>query len=126
MNERIASFPSTTLYGNNLISSPTVAQHTLLDLPTISDKGEDARDVLDSTVVFFDTAGCEFFERTESDESSSGLGSKGLGEGSKRNENEAQVVFKWANQLVRQPDNMPTLTLDPDVDKKSGIVWSPT
>lgn len=94
MNEKIAQFPSTTLYDSELVSDPSVAKRTLLDLPTAT-TSEDARDVLEHPVVFFDTNGCEFFER--SDDSGS---TKSLGEGSKANENEAAIVAKWARQLV--------------------------
>lgn len=96
MNEHIAQFPSVTLYNGELISAPSVAKHTLLDLPTIiSADSDDAKDALEAPVVFFDTAGCEFYERTESDETP-----KRIGEGSKSNENEAAVVAKWARRLV--------------------------
>ncbi|CAK9781174.1 putative DNA helicase [Cutaneotrichosporon oleaginosum] len=94
MNERIAAFPSATLYGGELVSDESVAHRTLLDLPTASDS-DDARDVLEHPVVFFDTDGCEFYERSEADDV------KSLGEGSKANENEAVVVAAWARKLVQ-------------------------
>jgi DNA polymerase alpha-associated DNA helicase A len=98
MNEKIAIFPSETLYQSNLISDDSVASHTLLDLNTIIDStNEETKDALEHPVIFFDTAGCEFFERSEGDGESV---SKGLGEGSKCNENEAEVVAKWARKLV--------------------------
>ena len=98
MNSQIADFPSKTLYASNLISSPSVASRTLLDLPTISSRNsEEAKEVLEPPVVFFDTAGCEFYEATEGGDVD---GDKGLGEGSKRNENEAEIVVKWARKLV--------------------------
>lgn len=100
MNERIAAFPSKTLYHNELISDPSVASHTLLDLETISNKdSDDAKDTLEHPVVFFDTAGCEFFERNEANDAD-GKGRLRLGEGSKSNENEASIVAKWARHLV--------------------------
>ncbi|KAK4686643.1 hypothetical protein P7C73_g3483, partial [Tremellales sp. Uapishka_1] len=95
MNAKIASFPSTTLYSSRLLSSPSVADRTLLTLPTIhAPSSDEAIDALSPTLVFFDTAGCEFYERTESE------GSSALGEGSKSNENEGTVVAKWARGLV--------------------------
>lgn len=100
MNEIIASFPSTKLYENNLISDPSVAKRTLLDLPSISDPSSaDIKDLLEPPVIFFDTAGCEFYERSESDDLD-GKQAKGLGEGSKSNTNEAEIVVKWARSLV--------------------------
>lgn len=104
MNEHIASFPSETLYDRLLISDSSVAKRTLLSLPSISDyeKDEDAKETLEPTVIFFDTAGCEFYERSEGDSSGDVKMIKGaLGEGSKSNENEAVVVAKWARKLVR-------------------------
>ena len=103
MNERIACFPSETLYDNRLISSPTVAKRTLLTLLPVPDLvRDDAEETLEPTVVFFDTAGCEFFERSEAAGNGDIKLVKGaLGEGSKSNENEAVVVVKWAKKLVR-------------------------
>jgi DNA polymerase alpha-associated DNA helicase A len=99
MHQQIASFPSDTLYDSNLISSPAVAKRTLLSLPTIDNPdSEDAKDALEHPVIFFDTAGCEFYEKSEGDRENTSL--KGVGEGSKCNENEAEVVAKWARKLV--------------------------
>jgi DNA polymerase alpha-associated DNA helicase A len=99
MHQSIAIFPSETLYQSNLISAPSVARRTLLDLPDIFDAdSEDAKDVLEPSVIFFDTAGCEYFERSEGDGESSTM--RGVGEGSKCNENEAELVAKWARKLV--------------------------
>ncbi|WVQ79994.1 hypothetical protein IAT38_002095 [Cryptococcus sp. DSM 104549] len=102
MNEHIASFPSKTLYESRLVSDASVAKRTLLELPSIADEKkeeEDAKADLGETVVFFDTAGCEFYERTEGE--GEGGNTKGaIGEGSKSNENEAEIVAKWARKLV--------------------------
>lgn len=99
MHENIASFPSKTLYDSSLVSDASVAKRTLLELPTIVDPAsEDTIDALTHPVVFFDTDGCEFFERTEAEGEGSVKGS--LGEGSKSNENEAVVVCRWARKLV--------------------------
>jgi DNA polymerase alpha-associated DNA helicase A len=101
MNETIASFPSDTLYESSLISDPSVAKRTLLELPTIAEPtSEDTIDALQPTVVFFDTDGCEFYERTEGEGETTRAS---LGEGSKSNENEAVVVCKWARKLVCLP-----------------------
>lgn len=102
MNEYIASFPSEMLYDNLLISDTSVAKRTLLSLPTITDvESEEAKDTLEPTVVFFDTAGCEFFERSVNDADGDAKVVRGaLGEGSKSNENEAVIVAKWARKLV--------------------------
>lgn len=101
MNEQIAEFPNHKLYRGELISDPAVAKRTLLDLPGITAETEEANDVLDPVVVFFDTAGCEFYERNEGETGDGGRAIKALGEGSKSNANEAAIVVKWAEQLVR-------------------------
>lgn len=102
MNEHIASFPSQTLYDNLLVSDSSVAKRTLLTLPMISNtESDDAKDTLEPAVVFFDTAGCEFFERSDSDSDGDvKMVKAALGQGSKSNENEAVVVAKWARKLV--------------------------
>ncbi|PVG02231.1 P-loop containing nucleoside triphosphate hydrolase protein [Serendipita vermifera] len=96
MNEKICSFPSSTLYSSKLASDPSVATHLL------SDKGpsnEAAQDTLSHPVVFFDTSGCEYFERIDSD--GSDTKSKNLNdEGSKCNVNEVEVVKKWVMELT--------------------------
>jgi DNA polymerase alpha-associated DNA helicase A len=99
MNTQIAAFPSEALYENALISAESVKDRTLLSLPSIVDSStEDAQDALSHPVVFFDTAGCEFFERSDAD---SEVGrSASLGDGSRSNANEAEVVTKWAKELV--------------------------
>jgi DNA polymerase alpha-associated DNA helicase A len=94
MNERIADFPSKTLYNGELVSAPSVAKHTLLDLPTVT-ASDESKDDLEQTVVFFDTAGCEFYERAEDTESKARIG-----EGSKsddRGEMGTQTRRLWCS-----------------------------
>ncbi|ELU38648.1 DNA-binding protein SMUBP-2 [Rhizoctonia solani AG-1 IA] len=91
MHQKIASFPSETLYGSALISHESVASHLLRDLPGVSaDQG--LAEVTSEPVVFFDTAGCEFYERVD--------GEGDRDEGSRSNENEATLVRKWVEELV--------------------------
>lgn len=99
MHEQIAQFPSQVMYNSKLKAHPSVASHLLRDLPNVSgntngyskeDVEDVEKEVLGTPVVFFDTAGCEYFERIEGDGD----------EGSKCNENEATVVRKWVEQLV--------------------------
>ena len=96
MHETICTFPSKTLYGNRLRSDPAVARHLLQDLEKVaaetSGGGEEEGGLLETPVVFFDTAGCEYFEK---------IGEEGDGdEGSKCNENEATLVKDWVGKLV--------------------------
>ncbi|KAF9070139.1 P-loop containing nucleoside triphosphate hydrolase protein [Rhodocollybia butyracea] len=100
MHDQICTFPSRTLYSNKLTSHSSVAKHLLLDLPETQDNGstsvkstideETRKEVLGTPVTFFDTAGCEYFERVDGDGD----------EGSRCNENEATVVKQWVDALV--------------------------
>lgn len=101
MHDQICAFPSKTLYSSRLKSHESVKTHLLVDLPNVQAHAEQGRipdedelkEVLGTPVVFFDTAGCEYFERQDTD----GDGD----EGSKCNENEALVVKNWVERLVR-------------------------
>ncbi|KIJ63662.1 hypothetical protein HYDPIDRAFT_41061 [Hydnomerulius pinastri MD-312] len=95
MHAQICQFPSKTLYASKLKSHDSVSAHLLRDLPnadafaTTKDE-ETVKEVLGTPVVFFDTAGCEYYERLEGDGD----------EGSRCNENEATVVKGWTEKLV--------------------------
>lgn len=92
MHAQIAAFPSKVMYQNKLTSHPSVASHLLKDLPNANASDEDEEtELLGTPVAFFDTAGCEYYERAEGDEE----------EGSRCNENEATVVKKYIEELVR-------------------------
>ena len=74
-----------------MTSHESVAPHLLRDLPNAKPESEeDQEEVLSTPVVFFDTAGCEYYERLEGDGD----------EGSRCNENEATVVKSWIGNLV--------------------------
>jgi DNA polymerase alpha-associated DNA helicase A len=91
MHESICAFPSKTLYGSELKAHPSVASHLLHDLPNAQAKSEDdENEFLKTPIVFFDTAGCEYFERLDGD----------ADEGSRSNENEATIVSNWVDKLV--------------------------
>lgn len=91
MHAQIASFPSKVMYHGKLTSHASVAGHLLKDLPNTSASNEDdEKELLGTPVAFFDTAGCEYFERLEGDGD----------EGSRCNENEAMVVKGYIEQLV--------------------------
>lgn len=94
MHETICTFPSTILYASRLKSHSSVAKHLLADLPSTASDNSDFDDVLKVPVVFFDTAGCEYFERVDAESGNNN------DEGSKRNENEAMVVKMWVEKLV--------------------------
>jgi DNA polymerase alpha-associated DNA helicase A len=94
MHAKIAEFPNKIMYGSRLKSHESVASRLLRDLPNIAStlqQGDGVdKEALETPVVFFDTAGCEFFERVDG----------GGDEGSKCNENEAEVVRQWVDDLV--------------------------
>ncbi|KAI9432929.1 P-loop containing nucleoside triphosphate hydrolase protein [Lactarius indigo] len=91
MHTKIAEFPSKTMYGSMLTTHSSVATHLLRHLPNVVvSSEEDAQEILGTPVVFFDTAGCEYFERLEGD----------TDEGSRCNENEATIVKQWVANLV--------------------------
>ncbi|KAG5636874.1 hypothetical protein H0H81_006535 [Sphagnurus paluster] len=103
MHEQICTFPSKTLYASKLSSHTSVAGHLLQDLPNTQADAEDTREVLGTPVVFFDTAGCEYYERLDGDGD----------EGSRCNENEATVVKNWVEKLVEvgvTPDQIAVIT----------------
>ncbi|KAH9962122.1 P-loop containing nucleoside triphosphate hydrolase protein [Russula dissimulans] len=90
MHAKIAEFPSNVMYDSKLITHSSVASHLLRCLPNITTTSEDVQDILETPVVFFDTAGCEYYERVEGDGD----------EGSRCNENEATIVHNWVATLL--------------------------
>ncbi|KII91711.1 hypothetical protein PLICRDRAFT_173519 [Plicaturopsis crispa FD-325 SS-3] len=91
MHAQICAFPSKTLYASKLTSDNAVASRLLRDLPGVQAADEeDEKEILGTPVVFFDTAGCEYYERLEGDGD----------EGSRCNENEATVVKNWVEKMV--------------------------
>lgn len=98
MGAKIASFPSKTLYQSRLQSYSANASGLLSDLPNVSGEKEYEDIVGPGTeVVFWDTAGAEFWERNEGD---SGILVNGDDGGSLCNENEAEIVKRWVQGLV--------------------------
>lgn len=95
MHAEICEFPSKTLYASKLKSHESVSSHLLRDLPNTKEfdteeNEETVKEVLGTPIVFFDTAGCEYYERLDGDGD----------EGSRCNENEATVVKTWTEKLV--------------------------
>ncbi|KAF8504182.1 P-loop containing nucleoside triphosphate hydrolase protein [Hysterangium stoloniferum] len=98
MNAKIATFPSKTLYNSRLTSHVSNATHLLRDLPDVS-QDDEFEDVVGpgSEVVFWDTAGAEYWERGPNEREDKVFGDDG---GSIFNENEAEVVKRWVHRLV--------------------------
>jgi DNA polymerase alpha-associated DNA helicase A len=118
MHAQICEFPSKTLYGSKLQSHESVAAHLLRDLPEAKvDSEEDEKDLLGTPVIFYDTAGCEYFERLDGDGD----------EGSRCNENEAVVVKGWVEQLVRLSSSPPPHVFPVSTDTSVlGSGWCPS
>ena len=96
MHERIMAFPSKALYEGKLIAADQVKHRLLKDLPygPITDC-----DDTNEPLIFFDTQGGDYPEKTEDDEG----GAKGKGSllaESKVNEHEAAIVASHVNRLV--------------------------
>lgn len=94
MHERINDFPSKALYGSKLIAADSVKDRLLIDLPYQVEDTDDTREPL----VFWDTQGGQFAERSE-DEDQAKSKSSLLGE-SKSNEHEALIVRMHVKALV--------------------------
>lgn len=95
MHERIMRFPSDQLYESKLVAADSVKDRLLKDLPYEVKATEDTREPL----VFWDTQGGDFPEKTEDDAVSKGNKGMSLGD-SKSNEAEAALVKMHVNNLV--------------------------
>ncbi|KAI9781046.1 MAG: hypothetical protein M1835_004368 [Candelina submexicana] len=96
MHEKLMRFPSQVLYDSKLIAAEAVKARLLKDLPYEVNKTEDTSEPL----VFWDTQGGDFPEKTEDEEVGKKAG-KGLGLGeSKSNEMEAALVRYHVGNLV--------------------------
>ena len=94
MHEKIMRFPSDELYESKLEADEAVRYRLLKDLPYEVEENEDTTEPL----VFFDTQGGEYPEKTEDDVSAKK--SSILGD-SKSNEMEAAIVKMHVGNLVR-------------------------
>ena len=93
MHEKIMRFPSDELYDSELVAAEHVKTRLLTGLSYGVEDTEDTREPL----VFFDTQGGDFPEKTEDE--SAGKRSVVLGD-SKSNEMEAAIVRKHVSNLV--------------------------
>ena len=105
MHEKIMAFPSEELYESKLMAADSVKLRLLKDLPGVDDT-EDTREPL----IFFDTQGGDFPEKTEDEEATKKLSS--LGE-SKSNDGEAALVKGHVSNLVSaglKPEDIAVVT----------------
>ncbi|KAH7380415.1 P-loop containing nucleoside triphosphate hydrolase protein [Phaeosphaeria sp. MPI-PUGE-AT-0046c] len=95
MHEQIMRFPSDELYESKLVAADFVKDRLLTDLPYDVRDTEDTKEPL----VFWDTQGGDFPEKTEDDAVTKGSKGMSLGD-SKSNEAEAALVKMHVNKLV--------------------------
>lgn len=87
------SFPSAEMYDGRLVADDAVKARLLTDLVVEADP-DPPSDELVEPLVFIDTAGSSMFERSDADDS--------LHADSKSNENEATLVVRHVETLVRR------------------------
>ncbi|KAF2838234.1 DNA helicase [Patellaria atrata CBS 101060] len=96
MHEKIMAFPSKELYDSKLQAADSVKTRLLIELPYEVRETEDTKE----PIVFYDTQGGEFPEKTEDEEVGKKAG-KGMSLGeSKSNELEASLVKLHVRNLV--------------------------
>ncbi|EPQ30240.1 uncharacterized protein PFL1_02356 [Pseudozyma flocculosa PF-1] len=112
MNSDIMAFPNLALYESRLEAHDSCRSISVRDLDNFvappsrsrqdgeDGQGDDEEEVETAKVVFYDTAGCEMYETSSSDQSGDRGPSTAVGEGSKSNYNEADLVLRHISLLV--------------------------
>jgi DNA polymerase alpha-associated DNA helicase A len=106
MHEKIMRFPSDELYESKLMAADFVRERLLKDLPYEVEETDDTKEPL----VFWDTQGGDFPEKTEDEDIAKKQGL--LGE-SKSNDMEAAVVARHVRKLVEagvKPEDIAVVT----------------
>ena len=106
-------FPSDQLYDKKLVGHSSVSNRILADLLPILSAVEDhpvqsqgpkedgdSDGLLSEPIIFYDTAGAIMYERTEDSDNDKTL-KRSVERESKRNENEADLVMRFVDELVR-------------------------
>lgn len=108
MHERIMRFPSDELYGSKLVAAEAVKTRLLKDLPYEVEETEDTTE----PVIFYDTQGGDFPEKSEEDDVEK-KARKGMVGESKSNEMEALLVKQHVQNLVDagvKPEDIAVIT----------------
>ncbi|KAK8049775.1 DNA polymerase alpha-associated DNA helicase A [Apiospora phragmitis] len=95
MHEKIMRFPSDELYDSKLVAADGVKGRLLNDLPGVEDT-EDTNE----PVVFIDTQGGDYPEKSEEEDTGRKSSVKSLLGDSKSNENEAALAKQYVQKLV--------------------------
>ena len=109
MHEKIMQYPSKALYEGKLIAADAVKERLLKDLPYAVQDTDDTRE----PVIFWDTQGGDFSEKTEDDAESGSKGKSALLAESKVNEHEAAIVRLQVSRLVEagvKPEDIAVVT----------------
>ncbi|KAK3941549.1 DNA polymerase alpha-associated DNA helicase A [Diplogelasinospora grovesii] len=96
MHEKIMQFPSDELYESKLVAAEFVKERLLKDLPYKVEDNDDTSEPL----IFIDTQGGDFPERTEDEDTAGKLTKSMLYGESKSNEHEAALVRQHVRRLV--------------------------
>ena len=96
MHEKIMRFPSDELYESKLLAADAVKSRLLTDLPYEIEENEDTSEPL----VFWDTQGGDFPERTEDDGTEKQTSKGSLLGDSKSNEIEAALTGNYVKKLI--------------------------
>lgn len=108
MHEKIMAFPSAELYESKLVAAEAVKERLLKDLPYEVEETEDTIEPL----IFFDTQGGDFPEKSEEEDADKKAGKGMMGE-SKSNEMEAALVKHHVQNLVDagvKPEDIAVIT----------------
>ncbi len=108
MHEKIMRFPSDELYDSKLVAAESVKARLLKDLPYEVEETEDTIE----PVIFFDTQGGDFPEKSEEEDVDKKAGKGMMGE-SKSNEMEAVLVKHHVQNLVDagvKPEDIAVIT----------------
>ena len=95
MHEKLMRFPSDEMYASKLIAADFVKSRLLIDLPYSVQQTDDTKEAL----VFWDTQGGDFPERTEEEDTAKSTRSAIMSD-SKSNEMEAALVKLHVKNLV--------------------------
>ncbi|KAK3209810.1 hypothetical protein GRF29_44g722850 [Pseudopithomyces chartarum] len=95
MHDRIMQFPSVELYDSKLVAADAVKHRLLKDVPYEVEDNDDTCE----PIVFWDTQGGDFPEKSEDEEIKKGGKGMSLGD-SKSNEAEAALVKLHVNNLI--------------------------
>ena len=97
MPETIMRFPSDELYESKLVAADSVKARLLIDLPYDVQNSDDTKEAL----VFWDTQGEDFPEKTEDEDGGNKISKKAITSDSKSNEMEAALVKFHVRNLIQ-------------------------